>query len=110
MVEYLPVAMERDFTRLRIAPQTHRAHARRFSLRLYVKFCYAYQTAENEIVEDSLYARSRIDAYRALASVGIKPYKMTGGDPLPWRMKAAVILLAIISIQLLAALLISAAG
>ena len=102
--------MEQDFTRLRIAPQTHRAYARRFSLRLYVKFRYSYQTADNEIVEGSLYARRRIDAYRALASVGIKPYKMTGGDPLAWRMKAAVVLLAIISIQLLAALMLCAAG
>ena len=109
MVEYQPTVMDQNFDRWRLMPLIHRAHARRFSWRLYVRFRYSYQTADNEIIDGSLYARSRLEAYRLLAGVGIKPYKMLGRDPLPWRMKAAVVLLSIVSIQLLAAVMMCAA-
>jgi len=58
-----------------------------------VKYHYFYQSRENKSCDDWIDARDRGDAYAQLRRRGIKPYKLLGRDPLPWKRWTAIAVL-----------------
>ena len=50
-----------------------------------MKYKYFYQTKTNENREGEIRAANRAEAYAALRKQGIRPYRVVGDDPLPWR-------------------------
>ena len=55
-----------------------------------MKYHYFYQTSKNESADGWIAAKDRNDAYAQLRKRGIKPYKLLGKNPLPWRRWALV--------------------
>ena len=53
-----------------------------------MKYKYLYQTKANENCEGWVAARNRAEAYAALRKQGIRPYRLIGDDPAPWRVWA----------------------
>ena len=50
-----------------------------------MKYVYLYQTRDNENRQGEIRAANRAEAYAALRRQGIKPYRLIGDDPSPWR-------------------------
>ncbi len=50
-----------------------------------MKYKYLYQTKNNENREGWIDARDRADAYTRLRKQGIRPYRVIGNDPFPWK-------------------------
>lgn len=55
-----------------------------------MKYRYFYQTSRNENREGEIDAPNRAEAYAALRKRGIRPYRLAGDDPSPWRRRAGV--------------------
>lgn len=67
-----------------------------------MKYRYLYQTKENENREGEIKAANRAEAYAALRRQGIRPYRVIGDDPSPWRKRGAFAALALSVAALLA--------
>ena len=50
-----------------------------------MKYRYFYQSKKNENLDGWITARNRDEAYAMLRKQGIKPYKVLGRNPLPWK-------------------------
>lgn len=50
-----------------------------------MKYVYLYQTKDNENRKGEIKAPNRAEAYALLRKQGIKPYRVIGDDPAPWR-------------------------
>ena len=59
-----------------------------------MKYHYFYQSKENKSCDGWIDARDRNEAYALLRKRGVKPYKLLGRNPLPWKRWAAVGVLA----------------
>lgn len=59
-----------------------------------MKYKYLYQTRNNENREGEITAANRAEAYAALRKQGIRPYRVIGDDPSPWRRRGAFAALA----------------
>lgn len=55
-----------------------------------MKYRYFYQTSRNENRDGWIEAPNRAEAYAALRKRGIKPYRLAGDDPSPWRKRILV--------------------
>ncbi|MBP5791219.1 MAG: hypothetical protein J6W80_03040 [Kiritimatiellae bacterium] len=68
-----------------------------------MRYHYFYQTSKNENLDGWISAKDRRDAYRRLKrELGIKPYKLVGRDPLPWKLWSAIAALsAVVGLLLL---------
>ena len=55
-----------------------------------MKYRYFYQTSKNENRDGWIDAPNRAEAYAALRKRGIKPYRVAGDDPSPWRRRGLV--------------------
>lgn len=65
-----------------------------------MRYCYYYQTRENEKREGVITAKNRNDAYAQLKKHGIRPTKVIGRDPIGWKRWAAIAVLALMVIVL----------
>lgn len=59
-----------------------------------MKYHYFYQSKENKSCDGWIDAHDRNEAYAKLRKRGIKPYKLLGRNPLPWKRWAAIGVLA----------------
>lgn len=50
-----------------------------------MRYEYFYQNSKNENLKGEIKAPSRAEAYALLRKRGIRPYRLIGDDPLPWR-------------------------
>lgn len=66
-----------------------------------MKYQYFYQNKKNENISDWIVAKDRADAYAQLKKRGIKPFKLIGKNPLPWKRWAAI---GVLSISLVVAI------
>lgn len=69
-----------------------------------MKFQYFYQTKDNEERSGWVKAKNRQDAFTQLRHQGIKPYKLYGNDPLPWKRWTAIGILAVLLLAVVAVL------
>ena len=60
-----------------------------------MKYHYFYQSRENKSCDGWIDARDRNEAYAQLRKRGIKPYKLLGRNPMPWKRWAAIGVLAV---------------
>ena len=60
-----------------------------------MKYKYLYQTKDNENREGEIKAANRAEAYAALRKQGIRPYRVIGDDPSPWRRRGTFAALAV---------------
>ena len=60
-----------------------------------MKYHYFYQSRENKSCDGWIDAHDRNEAYAQLRKRGIKPYKLLGRNPLPWKRWAAIGVLAV---------------
>lgn len=76
-----------------------------------MKYRYFYQTSANENRDGWVVAPSRAEAYATLRRQGIRPYRVVGDDPLPWRpWAAAALIFALSALVVVLALRPSAPG
>ena len=68
-----------------------------------MKYRYLYQTKDNENREGVINAPNRAEAYAALRKQGIRPYRVIGDDPSPWRRRALVASLSLGAVVLASA-------
>lgn len=61
-----------------------------------MKYHYFYQSRENNNLDGWIAAKNRDDAYAQLRKQGIKPYKVLGRNPLPWKRWAIIAVLTIV--------------
>ena len=59
-----------------------------------MKYHYFYQSRENKSCDGWIEARDRNEAYALLRKRGVKPYKLLGRNPLPWKRWTAIGVLA----------------
>jgi len=75
-----------------------------------VEYRYFYQTSRNENREGWIEAPNRAEAYAALRKRGIRPYRVLGDDPSPWRRRGTVAGLCLAAACAAAAIAAAAVG
>lgn len=61
-----------------------------------MKYHYFYQSRDNKSLDDWIDAKDRNEAYSLLRKRGIKPYKLLGRNPLPWKRWTAIAILCVV--------------